>query len=314
MNKKPTSPLTFVRRFESDDGATNDLTKLVGDSLRKQSVELASKFDKLSPSLKASLANSVTTFKVKRSGKKPSLQTQVSSSASVLVGDIVRSDSPKKTIGILDLGAWLSGLPKLSKVLSDAQTLFTFVEIQAPVPAGLLKQSSVIEKWASEKASKPLSKAQKESLTGNVIADEFFRVSDDFRESMRVDYIVGVCSARIADITDGEPEWNLFSTASQDGHSLLVSVADLREFASKAKRPFEAVLGANIVAQLLAMIDEDTGYHDDIGCIFDYNEKRESIVSSMKTISICDECRKAMKSTLRDAAVAMANALKKMKV
>lgn len=60
------------------------------------------------------------------------------------------------TVGILDLGAWVSRLPDLLQVLNKAQSRYTFLEIQTPVPSGLIKTKEPLVAWAEKQLGRRL--------------------------------------------------------------------------------------------------------------------------------------------------------------
>jgi hypothetical protein len=314
--KKPISPYTLVRRTPSADESSGASSLLVEASLRKQTGGLADQFAKLHPDLKRSLARSVVDYSVPKSNtdKQPGIVSQeiykskrVTARASRLIKSLVESPEVL-TVGILDLGAWLSRLPLLLEVLNKAQTVFRFVEIQAPVPSGLLKASNVIELWAAKHLGRSLTNTEKAELDGNVISDEFFRVSEDIRHDLHIDFVVGVCSAKIACAQHDSVDWNLFATHLDN--SLLVSVADLRGYAVKAKRPFEAALGSVVISQLLVAIEPNLSYHDDSGCMFDFNEDRKSIVKGLKKMMIEDSCLQKVSAQYRTSVMSIVAAIR----
>jgi hypothetical protein len=318
--KKPISPYTLVRRTPSADESSGASSSFVESSLRKMTGGLADQFAKLHPDLKRSLARSVVDYSVptskttKQSGTSEQEITKskrVTERAGRLIKSLVESPDVV-SVGILDLGAWLSGLPVLLEVLNKAQAVFRFVEIQAPVPSGLLKASNVIELWAAQHLGRSLKKTEKAQLEGNVISDDFFRVSEDIRKGLHIDFVVGVCAAKIACSQHDSVDWNLFATHSD--HSLLISVADLRGYAAKAKRPFEAALGSVVVSQLLVAIEPNLFYHDDSGCLFDFNEDRKSIVRGLKLMMIEDSCLQQINEKYRTSVMSLVAAIRSMEL
>lgn len=217
-----------------------------------------------------------------------------------------------RRVGVLDMGAWIGGVPTLLERLNAAQSLFTIFEVQAPMPGGLLKTPVGMAEWAAEQLGKPLSKSDRDEMEPHVIANEFFTAAEDIRNHFGLDLIVGMTPAMIAGFqADGEIFWNHFSAVTDK--TILLSTADLRRFAEAAHRPFEAGVGALMVATLLVAVNRKLGYHEDTGCIFDYNGSRVSLVTTLKLMRIDVQCLRAMTTEQADAAISMLTVLKRMK-
>src|SRR5262249_28386713 len=94
-------------------------------------------------------------------------------------------------VGVLDLGAWVGELPSLIATLTTSQKLFTIFEVQAPVPAGLLKAPQILAQKIREYGGS-LTPRQRKDLQRNVLADEFFKVGRDISESLGLDLVAGL--------------------------------------------------------------------------------------------------------------------------
>ncbi|BAK77239.1 hypothetical protein NH8B_2425 [Pseudogulbenkiania sp. NH8B] len=105
--------------------------------------------------------------------------------------------------------------------------------------------------------------------------------------------------------------WNHFSSVF--ANTILLSTADLRLFAERAGRPYEAGVGVLLVAALLVSVNDKLGYHDDTGCLFDYNGSRESLVTTIERMHIDSQCLEKMTFDQRDAVTKMLATLKRFK-
>jgi hypothetical protein len=280
--------------------------KLVRRLLRKSSPDLEIGFQSLPDTLKRSILESV-------SGVSSASRRFSSANTDMirLVKKLVAEKSSVR-IGLLDLGAWVSGLPKLLTVLNKAQTRFAFLELQTPVPVGLIKTKIPLTEWAELHLGKKLSAADKRDLTRNMLAEEFYFFAESVRVERGLDFVMGLTSAMIAFLDEGSPCWNFY--AAGEGKVALISTFDLREYATEAERPFEAAVGMLVVGQVLATRNDDLDYHrKSRGCMFDFNEKRDSLVKSIKAMRIENVCLEKIKDDGdRKAAIALVNALSKM--
>jgi hypothetical protein len=209
-----------------------------------------------------------------------------------------------RRVGIWDLGAYVGRLPAIIEALNASQQDFVFYEAIAAVPAGTVSQPERVRAWARELTGS----GRLPGVEQNVIAEDFFRRAGVVRRDLRLDYLAGITSHLIADEGAEDIRWNLFSTYR--GKLVLVSSAGLREYAQRAGRPFEYAVAGVILAQLMGAVHPRLGFHDDRGCIFDYNEDRAGIVKMLKAPRIDDQCLKLMKPAGRKTALAMVEALR----
>jgi len=244
-------------------------------------------------------------------GAKSGAKASVASQVSIVLQDLSRGQKVLR-VGVLDMGAWIGHLPSLIESINGVQSLFTLFEVQAAMPAGLRRTPDGLAKWLEYKSGESVSKSERNSIAGDhVLADEFLVAADATRKSLSLDYLVGVTPAFVAGV-DHEFYWNHFS--AHEGRCILVSVADVRKFASEAGRPFEVGVGVLIVAALLVATNPVLEFHDDTGCVFDYNESRVSLVETIRELRIDDQCRKLLKRRELAALLAVIQVLKKQKV
>lgn len=208
-------------------------------------------------------------------------------------------------VGILDLGVWMSELPALLKKLNSAQSQFRFYEVQAPVPAGLVKRAV----WYTSQGFKLSGKEQKQ-LERQINANEFYRVGANLREYFRIDYLVAISPFKIAGLAKKELYWNYFSV--NEGPVVLASTNELRNFADIAGRPFAAMVGFVIVGQLVCAANPKVQFHADRGCLFDFNEKRVTIAHAALKPHIEPSCMNLIEPRFRDSAAALVRVLAKL--
>jgi hypothetical protein len=224
-----------------------------------------------------------------------------------------RKASTKPTVvGILDLGSWMSGLPRLLVELNSAQKALRFYEVQAPIPAGMIKSDDRLVDWMQERRSRPLTAEERSDMRRNILFNEFAVAAEDIRVSSGIaaDYLVGITPAMVAGGEGDDTFWNYFSAAQ--GRIIMVSTADMREFAKKAKRPFEVAIGGMMVATLLAQMTDGLEFHENRGCLFDVNAERSTIVNTLRKPRIEPACLEQMTPELQKAALAIVERLKTM--
>ncbi|HWT00860.1 MAG TPA: hypothetical protein VN256_11490 [Pyrinomonadaceae bacterium] len=231
-----------------------------------------------------------------------------------VVADLQRGEAVL-TVGLWDLDTRSGQLPQIINLINHSQPLFTFFEIQgAPLPTALTGRPERIREWVHrelKKRNKRMTKTIREELGemgDNFIANEFYKHAKVVYKSLGVDYLVGVTQSMVAGADSEGPFWDHFS-ASQ-GRTLVISTYDLRRYAREAGRPFEVALGMLVVAQLLVATSSRLGFHDDTGCVFDYNDDRVSIVKCIRDLKIEDDCLSMINKKYRPAALAMFDALR----
>lgn len=212
------------------------------------------------------------------------------------------------TVALWDLDARVGELPEIISLLNKSQPVFTFFDLQAPIPSGLVIQSEHFAAWAQKRLEKPVSKKEREQFQDNLMSNDFYKHARGVYKNLGVDYLVGVTQYMVAGEEDGEYFWNYFSTSSN--RIILVSTYDVREFARQAGRPFEVAVGMLVIAQLLATINKKVKFHEDTGCLFDFNESRVSFINSIKEAKIEPRCLERIETKYRAAAEAMMKALR----
>jgi hypothetical protein len=214
------------------------------------------------------------------------------------------------TVAFLDLDARVGGLPKVIESLNTAQTLFTFLDLQAALPAGLLIPSNKFSSWARHRVGwKRVTKGERDSFEDNLMFNDFYKYAQAVRQTSGVDYLIGITQYMIAIEEEEENAyyWNYFSSAEE--RIILASTYDLREYALKSGRPFEIAVTLIALAQLLSQMNK-IDYHRNRGCFFDENIDRSSIVKSLKNAKIEPKCFDKIEPNYREAVDAMMTALR----
>lgn len=214
-----------------------------------------------------------------------------------LTGSDFFSDSEdtmyKTTIGLWDLGAWLGGLSRLVESMNEVQKTFVFYEVKATVPAGFISRPERIIPWLTEVLGRKLKSSEKRDIQNNLIADDYFELAEKIRKDIGIAYLVGITPSMVAGLDNDEPYWNHFSTFEKS--TILASTYQLREFAENTGRPFEVFLAKVIISQILvAHYWPRLGFHEDCGCLFDYNADRVSLIKNVLSPYIEAECMDAI--------------------
>lgn len=310
------SPFTIVNR-PHDLTLPQDIAEAsVASALRKRSKKIASSLDAIPPALKAALLSAAVQVRKQETDVR-STKNRVKVSLS-LNGSIIQAlekgvtQTTASTVGILDLGAWVTRLPHLLNTMNKAQDRLVFLEIHTPVPAGLIKTQEPLIQWAEEMIGHQLGVDERSQLNRNMLADEFYYFAESVRQQHRLDVLIGLTPAMIAFTDINGPAWNYYA-AGQEAVSV-VSTCDLREFSAQARRPYEAAIGMLVAAQVLALRN-NLDYHPETrGCIFDFNEIRSDIVKSIRGMKIDPQCMCQFKDSEEGkAAQALIAALARMK-
>lgn len=265
---------------------------------------LADSLFSLKPRFRYTLVNSAFAFAPSEE-ESQSLQFVVPTLERIM--DDLNRQSRVTKVGIWDLGVHAGFLPKLIERLNVEQPVFTFFKIQAAIPAGLISQPVRVAAWLRHNLGRSLKKSERDEIENNVIAEDFFKRAEEVRSDLGVDHLVGATPSMVALAEDNMIYWNHF--AASFGRTGLVSGYELHDFASKANRPLEVAVAYLAIGELLVSLNRRLDYHDDTGCLFDYNESRISIVKSLKNPRIEDDCLYRMLPSYRAASVQLMNTL-----
>lgn len=271
--------------------------------LRKKAPDLAKALKAFSPNLGRALIGSLYAQKLVEP------QEQVPSKLWRVVTDLQRSGNVM-TVAIWDLGTKMGGLSGVIDGLNGVQPAFTFFELRAPVPAGLVIHSDVFNQWARKRMGTHISKGEQQSLKSNFMFSDFSKYAGVVREQIGVDYLVGITQYMVAWEDGQDIYWNYFTASGK--RIILVSAYNMREYATQAGRPFEAAMAGMVIAQLLQELNKKPLFHsENRGCIFDFNEERDTIVESIRKAKIEEKCLGLIDEEYREAAEKMVRALRK---
>jgi hypothetical protein len=277
-------------------------TKPISEMIEKQHPMLAKQLKELPPPLVRSLLASAHL----ESGTE---QLGIVDVLQPVIADLSRAKDVV-TVALWDIDARVGLLSEVIAVLNRSQPAFTFFNLQAPIPAGLVVDTAHSAAWARTRGKRRMTKTEQEEFANNLMSDDFFKHAQQVHKNIGVHYLVGITRYMVAGTDeDGELFWNYIAVTKRK--SMVVSAYDLRDFARKADRPFEVAVAALVIAQVLDATNKRLSFHrKDTGCLFDFNESRVSLVKTMHDLKIDDGCLKKMDPKDRDAAVAMIDALR----
>jgi hypothetical protein len=215
-----------------------------------------------------------------------------------------------RVVGIWDFDSSVGALPEILQQMNQVQRIFVFVEVIASPPSGLAARPEAVISWLRSTAPKlRLTKADRREIKENVIANAFFRWAKKVQRDLGVDYLVGITSGMVAGVDEEGTYWNHF--ASTENKLVLVSAYKMFDYAKQARRPYEAAVAGLVVSGLLALTNPSIEYHEETnGCLFDYNDDRDTIVKAIRHPTIDAECLKSIRPKYRDAALALLHLLK----
>lgn len=229
-----------------------------------------------------------------------------STRGSDIVPPMREKESDAVTVGVWDLDARVGRLDAVLDALNDAQEVIQFHEVHAPLPAGLVLAPDQFASWSR---SRGLRSRKPAGFVSHLLAEVFYRQARDVHKGTGLHYLCGITRYMVGGLDGKSIFWNHF-TASK-GRLLIASGYQLRGYAAEAGRSYEAAIGFLVVAQTLISMSPKLEYHDeDIGCMFDYNDDRDSIVSGLRKIEICPQSLELIPVKYRDAALAMVTALR----
>jgi len=220
-----------------------------------------------------------------------------------------RDESRALQIGIWDLEVFAGFLPKVLGIWNDCQHAFAFEMVNAAVPRAISKGGASSLAWAEPHFKFRIPKDAQAELWHNIVADRVYPIAEQSRSSFKFDLLVLLTPEMIAFSDEEGPHWNYFSWFHDK--IVVVSAADVRDFAKRAERPIEAALAGMALAQLLtALYHPQVGFHkENHGCLFDFNDERVTLVDTIAKMRIEPECLETVPSEVRPAVERMVVAL-----
>jgi hypothetical protein len=194
-------------------------------------------------------------------------------------------------VGIWDIDAYAGFLFRVLERLNKNQRLFEFSRIEATVPMGL----TLSGERTRQIVRRHHGKYKDPDIANNVLADDIFKVAKPVKATLDIDVLTCVVAPMIMAYlkkSEGDSEngigWNFFSVSRKE--LIIVSAYDLRAYAKKARRPFEAAMSVLVFAAVLAAVFPDVGFHDETrACIMDYCDNRDDIVKMLRKLVLCKE-------------------------
>lgn len=218
--------------------------------------------------------------------------------------------SPDRTrVGVWDLEVNAGFLPDILNELNDCQSEFRFEMIDGSVPRSITFGGESTLDWARKMLGSQV-KGSEQSLRKNIVAGNLHTLSQSAIDDFGLDLVVLFTKWMIADIRGARVIWNYFSVS--ESNSIIVSAADVREFAKNANRSFEVALASMMISQLVVELHPDeVGFHRECrGCMFDFSETRITLVETFEALEFEQECLETIPQPTRDAAERMANVLR----
>lgn len=216
-------------------------------------------------------------------------------------------------IGVWDVGADIRN--ELTVVLSrinEVQKQLVFVDVIAPVPAGLTTQPELLKRYNEHYGNEPDSYSE-EDFEPTVLAETFLPLALATMQETGLNRLVGVTASGVGDASDGVFEWDNL-TATSDVCSL-VSTKYLIGIAAKAKRPVSVFVAWLILGQLLVDVSDELEYHaEDRVCLFDENADDFSTLPEAVIAGRIEQiCLDLIAPHLKEPAIAIAKALSSIK-
>ncbi len=183
-------------------------------------------------------------------------------------------------IGLWDFDANVGSLDEAARKLNAAQNYVEFQTLQLANPSGSVRVTR------NDKAS--------------LDAAKLFRQLEDAPERFNVDRIIVLTHHLIVD----DDLSNLFATSNKAETLSVVSTADLRGYAEKAKRTYARAVFYLVLGEVISMDNPEMDYHAETrGCLMDYCKDRDDLVQGLRTPRIDEKCREQVKDKKLLAAV-----------
>lgn len=268
----------------------------LAQSLKRSAPKTAKMFERLPLPLKEAALSSTAPFATLKWVRSPRKATPEQSNLLSQFAETVKiagTRAQATTVGILDLGARVSGLPRIIERMNNAQDRMVFIEVQTPVPAGMIKTGATLVTEFERAVNRHLRDDEKQDVVRNMLVNEFLMFAESVRQKNELDSMVGITPAMLAFHEDNDTHWNYFSYGN-GGPLSVVSTFGLRDYAARAGRSFEAAVGMLIVGQLISTRNHLDFHKDTRGCPLDFNEDRKSLVESIRSMRFDAKCLKAI--------------------
>ncbi|MBB5696518.1 hypothetical protein [Muricoccus pecuniae] len=221
-----------------------------------------------------------------------------------------KNSAARRRVGVWDLEVNAGFLPDVLERLNAIQDVFAFEMVDVAVPRAVSTGGESTLAWARERIDSRRVARSAKDLRRNVVASRLKIIGAQVRLTFGFDLVVVLTPDMIAFEDGGETFWNFFSWA--DDSVVIVSAADVRDFARQADRPFEVGLSAMMLAQVLEeLLHPAVDFHkENRGCLFDFNEERATLVHTFRALRIEPSCLESIPEPYRTAAESMVGALR----
>ncbi|MEO1091641.1 MAG: hypothetical protein AAFX81_13480 [Pseudomonadota bacterium] len=224
-------------------------------------------------------------------------------------GHGMNQSSDRMRVGVWDLEVNAGFLLEILNELNDCQSEFRFEMIDGSVPRSITFGGESTLDWARKRLG-PKVVGKEESLRKNIVAGNVYVLGQEAIKDFGLDLVVLFTKWMIADVHDEKVIWNYFSVSERK--CVIVSAADVREFAQKANRRFEVALASMMISQLVVELHPDkVGFYRECrGCMLDFNETRVTLVDTFDRLEFEPERLETIPEPTRSAAEKMTSVLR----
>lgn len=224
-----------------------------------------------------------------------------------LVPSTIRYDNKPLTIGLWDLNDTLEGMGDMILRVNSVQNRYRFFDLVADAPPGIVSKPGKIKAMVEDINSRRRKRrfGMPSSIGSTIIDDEFFAMAKTMRERFGLDQLIGLTPYRVSSFEANEVLCDYFSSSSGELPLSIVSYDELRKFAHQVGKPFEAALLGQVIAQVLAVQFDDIEFHDDTGCLFDFNNIRADYTRFLRAPKLDEACLGHIDSRYRSAVLSI---------
>ncbi len=203
---------------------------------------------------------------------------------SAVTGKLSDAARRRCVVGVLDISARAGLLFYVLDRVNRRQQRYQFVPVEAPIPTNVGLMSDRLKRMAIE-AGVNQNDPEWPQVDDNVFAPEFYPWLDQILSNFDGERLVGAVGPMLAFTKEnGRFAWN-YNSISHD-RVVMVSTFGVRDYARKAKRPYEACVAVSLVGQLWHSLYGVGYHHETIGCVFDHCYNRDDLVEKYRKVEI----------------------------
>ncbi|KJC34761.1 hypothetical protein [Bradyrhizobium sp. LTSP857] len=206
-------------------------------------------------------------------------------------------------MAIWDIDVHSGFVNRVLDAINQKQKLFKFTRIEATVPMGLTmsgqRTREIVRKLYGSDLDDP-------TIERSVWAQDIYRAARPILKAIETDLLVCLVAPSLMDQV-GPPRfkeegfaWEILALSNK--RVALISAFNLRNYAKKASRSFEACLAALIFSQVLVecfgLEEHDPGH----GCIMDLVTKPDDLIQLLRRMEICQDSIASLPSHAREGA------------